>query len=126
MVTKKRVVVTLLIVLLVAASASAVGMARGGFGYQSATSEDSEVRPVQRWQSLTEEDYANCPMLASGEIDPEALRLFQETRLEARQEAWEGREAVQGQYGRGSRQNVQDSGRYAQSAKRGGGPQRSW
>jgi hypothetical protein len=60
-------------------------------------------------------------MLASGEIDPEALRLFQETRLEARQE----REDVQGQYGRGNRQNVQDNGRYAQSAKRGGGPQRS-
>jgi hypothetical protein len=121
MVTKKRVVVTLLIVSLVIASVSAAGMARGGFGYQAATEEDSEVRPVQRWQTLSEEDLANCPMLASGEIDPEALRLFQETRLEARQE----REDVQGQYGRGNRQNVQDNGRYAQSAKRGGGPQRS-
>lgn len=93
MVTKKRVFVTIMVIVMVAATISAGVVGRGGFGGYGAAAvvADGEAstettRPVQRWQTLTEEELAACPLYAEG-VDLEELRAFQAERAELREEA---------------------------------------
>lgn len=93
MVTKKRVLVTIMVIVMVAATISAGVVGRGGFGGYGAAAvvADDETsaeitRPVQRWQTLTEDELANCPLCAEG-VDVEELRAFQAERFELMQDA---------------------------------------
>ena len=99
MVTKRRVLVTLLIITLAVTAVSAKVMGRGGFAPVGAGAvvaesvQDDSTRPIQRWQVLTEDELALCP-LCDERIDREALIRFQETRLQAREEAVAARQSA--------------------------------
>jgi hypothetical protein len=93
MVKKKRVLVTIMVIVMVAATISAGVVGRGGFGgYQAASvvadeeSSDTVTRPIQRWQTLTDEELAACPLYAEG-VDVEEFRAFQAERFELMQDA---------------------------------------
>ena len=97
MVTKKRVFVTIMVIVLIGATVSAGVMGRGGFGGYGAAavvaSDEAEVevtRPIQRWQTLTDEELANCPLCAAEGVDIETIRAFQAERAELRSEAQVG------------------------------------
>ena len=127
MVSKKKVLVVMVIIsLVVVVAVGARAMVRGGFtsagaGAVVAANSDEAVdaRPIQRWQTLSEEELANCPF-CDGTVDPEALRLFQEARIEARNEAQATRFENQGK-ARGRVDN-----RAAQGSQFSGGPRRAW
>ncbi len=99
MVTKKNVFVMVLVFLMVAGIVSAGAVARGGFGAGAVVAEDSDdstVRPIQRWQDLDADELAACPCIGGdGEFDQEAFDARQAERA-----AW--REEVQSQAVRGS------------------------
>ena len=123
MVTKKRVVLVVLLILVVAGTAvSARAMGRGGFapaGAGAVVAESVEVdsdRPVQRWQTLTEEEIALCPLCVEG-VDRDALIRFQEARAEARMEAVAARDRAPMSRERSDNKHVQ-SGRNAQVDRR--------
>ena len=93
MVTKKRVFVTIMVIVLIGATVSAGVVGRQGFGGYGAAavvaSDEAGVevtRPIQRWQTLTEEELANCPLCAEG-VDVEAIRAFQAERAALREDA---------------------------------------
>lgn len=95
MVGKKKVLVMILVVMMIAATVSAGPVTRGGFGGYGAAAAvtadetDDVVRPIQRWQTLTEEELANCPVCGE-DVDIEAIRAFQAERLELREAAQAG------------------------------------
>lgn len=100
MVKRKKVLVMILVVMMVVATISAGAVARGGFGgYGAAAVVEADetgdvVRPIQRWQTLTDEELANCP-LCGEDVDIEAIRAFQAERAELR-------ETAQAEFGYGS------------------------
>lgn len=99
MVTKKRVLVFLLIIVVVVSAVSAKVIGRGGYASVGAGAvvaesvQDDPARPIHRWQMLTEEELALCP-LCDESIDREALIRFQESRLQAREDAVAARQSA--------------------------------
>jgi hypothetical protein len=94
MVTKKRVFVTILIIMMVVSTVTAGAVyGRGGFGGYGAGAViadeelgDDVTRPIMRWETMTEEELAACPMFGD-DVDIEAIREFQAQRAALRDEA---------------------------------------
>ncbi|MDX9938416.1 MAG: hypothetical protein RBT44_00480 [Sphaerochaetaceae bacterium] len=84
---KKRVFIMMMMFLVVASILAAGAIGRGGFGAGAVigSSDVSQERPVQRWQSLDPASVESCPCL-DGEFDAQEIAAWQDERAAQREE----------------------------------------